>query len=45
MSIRLDAPHTTPGNLWIIWHLNVGKYHVAIDPNIIEAVKKLLGME
>lgn len=42
--IRLDPGHV--GTKWEgIWHLNIGKYHVAIDPDIVDAVKKILGME
>ena len=39
ISVRLDAPHN---NNWNVWHLNIGKYHVAINSQIIDAIKKLL---
>lgn len=44
-SVRLDPPHLKPGNPWNVWHLNIGKYHVAIDQSIVEAIRKLLGVE
>ena len=43
ISVRLDAPHNTANNKWVVWHLNIGKFHVAIDPKIIDTIREQLG--